>query len=59
MEWLKQHFELEGFTAREAAINASQRNVDVLRKICPPFNDESPATCIDEYSGANNDFHTT
>ncbi|WP_419342295.1 GntR family transcriptional regulator [Achromobacter sp. PD1] len=57
LEWLKLRVELEGFAAREAAMNASQRDVDALRKIFAPFNDENLGVLIDEYSAANVDFH--
>ncbi|WLW61049.1 GntR family transcriptional regulator [Achromobacter aegrifaciens] len=57
LEWLKLRVELEGFAAREAAMNASQRDVDALRKIFAPFNDENLDVLIDEYSAANVDFH--
>lgn len=38
-------------------MNASQRDVDALRKIFAPFNDENLDVLIDEYSAANVDFH--
>lgn len=57
VEWLKLRVELEGFASREAAMNASQRDVDALRKIFAPFNDENLDVLIDEYSAANVDFH--
>lgn len=57
LEWLKLRVELEGFAAREAAMNASQRDVDALRKIFAPFNDENLDVLIDEYAAANVDFH--
>lgn len=57
VEWLMLRIELEGFAAREATMNASQRDVDALRKIFAPFNEENLDARIDEYSAANVDFH--
>lgn len=59
IEWLKLRVELEGFAAREAALNASQRDVDALRAI---FSGYDEATVEDEdqaagYAAANVEFH--
>ncbi|RTZ44790.1 GntR family transcriptional regulator [Candidimonas sp. SYP-B2681] len=57
IEWLKLRIELEAFAAREAALNASQRDVDALRAIFAPFNDDNIDARIDEYAAANVEFH--
>lgn len=57
LEWLQLREELEGFAAREAAMNASQRDVDKLRAIFAPFNDENLDLHSREYAAANVEFH--
>lgn len=58
LEWLQLREQLEGFAAREATLNASQRDVIGLRAIFAPFEKahiaESKAA---EYSQANVAFH--
>ncbi|NYT26066.1 GntR family transcriptional regulator [Alcaligenaceae bacterium] len=59
IEWLKLRVELEGFAAREAALNASKRDVDALRAIFAGYNDDT----LDQddkaagYAAANVEFH--
>ena len=57
LEWLQLREELEGFAAREAAMNASQRDVDKLRAIFAPFTDENLDLHAVEYAAANVEFH--
>src|SRR5690554_1063335 len=47
LEWLKLRVELEALAAREAALNASQRDVDTLRAIFAPFTDDNIDEKID------------
>jgi len=57
VEWLKLRIELEAFAAREAALNASQRDVDALRALFAPFNDDNVDAHVEAYAKANVDFH--
>ena len=57
IEWLKLRVELEAFATREAALNASQRDVDALRAIFAPFNNDNIDAQISEYAAANVEFH--
>ena len=57
IEWLKLRVELEAFATREAALNASKRDVDALRAIFSPFNDDNIDELISEYAAANVEFH--
>ena len=57
-EWLQLREQLEGFAAREAALNASQRDVLALRAIFEPFVEPGVAeTKAGQYSQANVAFH--
>lgn len=57
-EWLQLREQLEGFAAREAALNASQRDVMALRAIFAPFEEPGVAEAKPaEYSQANVAFH--
>lgn len=58
VEWLQLREQLEGFATREAALNASQRDVERLRAIFERFvtEDESDAG-QDAYAKANVSFH--
>lgn len=59
LEWLQLREQLEGFAAREAALNASQRDVLALRAIFEPFLEPGAAESkAAEYSRANVAFHT-
>ncbi|MBO9680457.1 MAG: GntR family transcriptional regulator [Acidovorax sp.] len=59
LEWLQLREQLEGFAAREAALNASQRDVLALRAIFEPFLEPGVAEAQSaEYSQANVAFHT-
>lgn len=57
IEWLKLRIELEAFAAREAALNASQRDVDALRALFAPFNPDNLEERVSEYAAANVEFH--
>lgn len=58
LEWLQLREQLEGFAAREAALNASQRDVERLRQIFAPFVDgESAEASPTAYGQANVCFH--
>ena len=57
LDWLKIRVELEGFAAREAALNASKRDVDALKAIFAGFDDESLDQRATEYAAANVEFH--
>src|SRR5690606_16177985 len=57
VEWLKLRIELEAFAAREAALNASQRDVDALRALFAPFNEDNVDAHVEAYAKANVDFH--
>lgn len=57
-EWLQLREQLEGFAAREAALNASQRDVMAMRAIFEPFLEPGAAEAkATEYSQANVAFH--
>jgi len=57
-EWLQIREQLEGVATREAALNASQRDVAQLRAIFENFSDGNAAsTGAAAYSKANVDFH--
>ena len=57
-EWLQLREQLEGFAAREAALNASQRDVLALRAIFEPFLESGVAEAkAAQYSQANVAFH--
>lgn len=57
-EWLQLREQLEGFAAREAALNASQRDVMALRAIFAPFEEAGVAEAkATQYSQANVAFH--
>lgn len=57
-EWLQLREQLEGFAAREAALNASLRDVMALRAIFAPFIEPGVAEAkATEYSEANVAFH--
>lgn len=57
-EWLQLREQLEGFAAREAALNASQRDVIALRAIFEPFLEPGVAEAkAAQYSQANVAFH--
>lgn len=59
LEWLQLREQLEGFAAREAALNASQRDVMVLKAIFEPFLEPGVAEAqAKEYAQANVAFHT-
>ena len=59
LEWLQLREQLEGFAAREAALNASQRDVMVLKAIFEPFLEPGVAEAKPkEYAQANVAFHT-
>ncbi len=59
LEWLQLREQLESFAAREAALNASQRDVMGLRAIFEPFLEPGEAEARSaEYSQANVAFHT-
>lgn len=59
LEWLQLREQLESFAAREAALNASQRDVLVLRAIFEPFMEPGQAEAMPvEYAQANVAFHT-
>lgn len=59
LEWLQLREQLEGFAAREAALNASQRDVMVLKAIFEPFLEPGVAEAQPkEYAQANVAFHT-
>lgn len=58
IEWLQLREQLEGFATREAAMNASQRDVERLRGIFKPFLDEQGGEAAPEaYAQANVAFH--
>lgn len=57
LEWLKLREELEAFAAKEAALNASQRDVDALRAIFAPFTESNLDERVAEYAAANVAFH--
>jgi len=57
LEWLKLREELEAFAAKEAALNASQRDVDALRAIFAPFTEANLDERVAEYAAANVAFH--
>ncbi|HYG44499.1 MAG TPA: GntR family transcriptional regulator [Bordetella sp.] len=57
IEWLKLRVELEGFAAREAALNASKRDVDTLYAIFAGFDDQTLEQKAGEYAAANVEFH--
>lgn len=57
VEWLKIRAELEAFAAREAALNSSQRDIDALREIFAPFNEDNLEASIAAYAEANVRFH--
>ena len=57
IEWLKLRIELEAFAAREAALNASQRDVDALRALFAPFTPDNLDERVSEYAAANVEFH--
>ncbi|PAT39773.1 GntR family transcriptional regulator [Vandammella animalimorsus] len=58
LEWLQLREQLEGFAAREAALNASQRDVDGLRALFAPFLKPGAAEAQPEaYAQANVRFH--
>jgi DNA-binding GntR family transcriptional regulator len=58
IEWLQLREVLEGFATREAALNASQRDVERLRAIFEPFlNIEESKFAADAYAQANVAFH--
>ena len=58
LEWLQLREQLEGFAAREAALNASQRDVMALRAIFEPFLEPGVAEAqAAQYSQANVAFH--
>lgn len=57
-EWLQLREQLEGFAAREAALNASHRDVMALRATFEPFLEPGVAEAkAEEYSQANVAFH--
>ena len=57
-EWLQLREQLEGFAAREAALNASQRDVMALRAIFAPFEEPGVAEAkATQYAQANVAFH--
>jgi len=59
LEWLQLREQLEGFAAREAALNASQRDVQTLRALFEPFLEPGVAEAkAAEYSHATVAFHT-
>ncbi len=59
LEWLQIREQLEGLATREAAMNATQRDVDHLRRIFAPFMDPEQAAAqpANAYARANVDFH--
>lgn len=58
LEWLQLREQLEGFAAREAALNASQRDVLALRLLFEPFLEPGLAESKPKlYSQANVAFH--
>lgn len=58
LEWLQLREVLEGFAAREAALNASQRDVERLRALFEPFLTSSvDDRDADAYAQANVTFH--
>lgn len=57
LDWLKIRVELEGFAAREAALNASKRDVDALKAIFDGFDDDNLNEKTSEYAAANVEFH--
>jgi len=58
LEWLQVRESLEGLAAREAALNASQRDVQRLRAFFLPFMDLDEDACPqDAYGQANVAFH--
>lgn len=57
LDWLKIRVELEGFAAREAALNASKRDVDALRAIFSEFDEASLDKKAKAYAAANVEFH--
>lgn len=58
LEWLQIREPLEALAAREAALNASQHDVDRLRALFAPFlPDTGTATDDDAYNTANVAFH--
>lgn len=58
IEWLQLREVLEGFATREAALNASQRDVERLYAIFEPFlNVDESSFAADEYAQANVAFH--
>jgi len=58
LEWLQIRELLEGLASREAALNASQRDVDNLLAIFAPFIDRAPQDASDlDYAKANVAFH--
>ena len=57
LDWLKIRVELEGFAARQAALNASKRDVDALKAIFDGFDDDNLDEKTSEYAAANVEFH--
>lgn len=58
VEWLQLREVLEGFAAREAALNASQRDVERLLALFQPFmGEEGPESAAEAYAQANVAFH--
>ncbi|MCZ4329543.1 GntR family transcriptional regulator [Castellaniella denitrificans] len=58
IEWLQLREMLEGFAAHEAALNASQRDVERLRALFEPFLAVAPGERdADAYAQANVTFH--
>ncbi len=58
VEWLQLREVLEGFAAREAALNASQRDVERLHALFEPFlGEEGPEHAAEAYAQANVAFH--
>jgi len=58
IEWLQLRELLEGFAAREAALNASQRDVERLHALFAPFVGLDESNCPqDAYAQANVTFH--
>ncbi|MHA3904915.1 GntR family transcriptional regulator [Castellaniella sp. WN] len=57
IEWLQLREMLEGFAAHEAALNASQRDVERLRALFAPFLVESGERDANAYAQANVTFH--
>jgi len=58
IEWLQLREVLEGFAAHEAALNASQRDVERLKAIFAPFlGEKGPDEDANAYAQANVNFH--